>query len=32
VVLDSDGNFPPPCVVTVTIAGVLVAPTAVPAK
>jgi hypothetical protein len=28
VVLDSNGNFPPPCVVTVTIAGVLVAPTA----
>src|SRR5207247_6293046 len=23
VVLDSDGHFPPPCVVTVTIAGIL---------
>jgi len=32
VVLDSDGNFPPPCVVTVTIAGVLVAPTSAPPK
>ncbi len=30
VVLDSTGHFPPPCVVTVTIAGV--APTAVPPK
>jgi hypothetical protein len=30
VVLDSDGNFPPPCVVTVTIAGVLVPPTSAP--
>jgi hypothetical protein len=30
VVLDSSGNFPPPCVVTVTIAGVL--PTAAPTQ
>jgi hypothetical protein len=30
VVLDSSGNFPPPCVVTVTIAGVAPTPAATP--
>ena len=32
VVLDSNGNFPPPCVVTVTIVGVSVAATSAPPK